>query len=59
LFGIFDEPDIDILREAEGGICVHVRVVGVFAPSVGEARGDGPNFIVCWFIDITSKLHCS
>lgn len=51
LFVIFGEPDIRILDEKSGEICVKVNGVDVFHPSTGEVRSDGPDGIACWFVD--------
>jgi adenine-specific DNA-methyltransferase len=51
LFVIFGEPDIDVLSEPDGKICVKVNGVDVFHPSTGEVRSDGAEGIACWFID--------
>jgi adenine-specific DNA-methyltransferase len=51
LFVIFGEPDITILPEKEGKICVKVNGVDVFHPNTGEVRSDGADGIACWFID--------
>jgi adenine-specific DNA-methyltransferase len=51
LFVIFGEPDITILPQEDGQICVKVNGVDVFDPSTGEVRSDGADGIACWFID--------
>ncbi len=51
LFVIFGEPDIDILEADNDQIQVKVNGVDVFHPNTGEVRSDGPDGIVCWFID--------
>jgi adenine-specific DNA-methyltransferase len=51
LFVIFGEPDIEILPEKDGKICVKVQGVDVFDPSTGEVRSDSADGIACWFID--------
>ncbi len=52
LFVIFGEPDIDILDAENGQIKVKINGVDVFHPNnTGEACGDGPDGIACWFID--------
>jgi adenine-specific DNA-methyltransferase len=51
LFVIFGEPDISILNEKDGKLCVKVNGVDVFHPQTGEVKSDGPDGIACWFID--------
>lgn len=51
LFVIFGEPDITLLPEAGGSICVKVNGVDVFKPQTGEVISDGADGIACWFID--------
>jgi adenine-specific DNA-methyltransferase len=51
LFVIFGEPDIDILKVADGQVQVKVNGVDVFHPNTGEVRSDGADGIACWFID--------
>jgi len=51
LFVIFGEPDIEILTEKNGQVCVKVKGVDVFHPSTGEVRSDNADGIACWFID--------
>ncbi len=51
LFVIFGEPDIELLPEPDGRLCVKVKGVDVFDPSTGEVRSDGADGIACWFID--------
>jgi len=51
LFVIFGEPDIDVLKAANGQIQVKVNGVDVFHPNTGEVRSDGAEGIACWFID--------
>lgn len=51
LFGIFGEPDIDILGADDGQISVKINGVDVFHPKTGEVRSDGVEVIACWFID--------
>ena len=51
LFVIFGEPDITLLHEADGSICVKVNGVDVFKPQTGEVISDGADGIACWFID--------
>jgi adenine-specific DNA-methyltransferase len=51
LFVIFGEPDIAILPEKDGKLCVKVNGVDVFHPNTGEVRSDGADGIACWFID--------
>ncbi len=51
LFVIFGEPDIDILKTADGQFQVKVNGVDVFHPNTGEVRSDGAEGIACWFID--------
>jgi len=45
LFVIFGEPDIDVLPNADGKICVRINGVDVFHPATGEVRSDGPDGI--------------
>ena len=51
LFVIFGEPDIDLLPQPDGKICVKVNGVDVFKPQTGEIISDGADGIACWFID--------
>ncbi|MBK9160411.1 MAG: site-specific DNA-methyltransferase [Nitrosomonadales bacterium] len=51
LFVIFGEPDIDLLPQADGKLCVKVNGVDVFKPQTGEVISDGADGIACWFID--------
>ena len=51
LFVIFGEPDIEILDADGGQVSVKIKGVDVFHPNSGEIRSDGPDGIVCWFID--------
>ncbi len=51
LFVIFGEPDITILPQDDGRLCVKVNGVDVFHPNSGEVRSDGADGIACWFID--------
>ena len=51
LFVIFGEPDIDLLPQDDGKLCVKVNGVDVFKPQTGEVISDGADGIACWFID--------
>jgi len=51
LFVIFGEPDITLLPQKDGRVCVKVNGVDVFDPTTGEVRSDGADGIACWFID--------
>lgn len=51
LFVIFGEPDIDLLPQKDGRLCVKVNGVDVFKPQTGEVVSDGKDGIACWFID--------
>ncbi len=51
LFVIFGEPDITVLPQNDGRICVKVNGVDVFKPQTGEVVSDGADGIACWFID--------
>jgi len=51
LFVIFGEPDIDLLPQADGKLCVKVNGVDVFKPQTGEVISHGADGIACWFID--------
>jgi len=51
LFVIFGEPDITLLPQADGKLCVKVNGVDVFKPQTGEVISDGADGIACWFID--------
>ena len=51
LFVIFGEPDIALLPQKDGKICVKVNGVDVFHPNTGEVRSDSADGIACWFID--------
>ena len=51
LFVIFGEPDITLLWEPDGKLCVKVNGVDVFKPQTGEVVSDSAEGIACWFID--------
>ena len=51
LFVIFGEPDIDLLPQTDGKLCVKVNGVDVFKPQTGEVISNGADGIACWFID--------
>ncbi|WP_018076607.1 site-specific DNA-methyltransferase [Thiobacillus denitrificans] len=51
LFVIFGEPDITLLPQDDGKLCVKVNGVDVFKPQTGEVISDGADGIACWFID--------
>jgi adenine-specific DNA-methyltransferase len=51
LFVIFGEPDIDLIAEKNGKVCVKVKGVDVFKPQTGEVISDNADGIACWFID--------
>ena len=51
LFVIFGEPDIDLLPQDDGKLCVKVNGVDVFKPQTGEVISDGSDGIACWFVD--------
>jgi adenine-specific DNA-methyltransferase len=55
LFVIFGEPDIELLKEADGpqGVRYRVKVLGVdvFRPNEGKVESSGPDEIACWFVD--------
>jgi adenine-specific DNA-methyltransferase len=51
LFVIFGEPDITLLPQANGQICIKVNGVDVFKPQTGEVVSDGADGIACWFVD--------
>lgn len=51
LFVIFGEPDIDLIHEKDGRLCVKVNGVDVFKPQTGEVISDNASGIACWFID--------
>ena len=51
LFVIFGEPDITLLPQASGQMCIKVNGVDVFKPQTGEVVSDGADGIACWFID--------
>ena len=51
LFVIFGEPDITLLPQAKGQMCIKVNGVDVFKPQTGEVVSDGADGIACWFID--------
>ena len=51
LFVIFGEPDITLLPQANGQMCIKVNGVDVFKPQTGEIISDGADGIACWFID--------
>jgi len=51
LFVIFGEPDIDLIPQDDGEMCVKVLGVDVFKPQTGEVISDGADGIACWFID--------
>ncbi|UKJ74260.1 site-specific DNA-methyltransferase [Azospirillum brasilense] len=51
LFVVFGEPDIDILKDADGRLRVRIKGIDVFHPSTGEITSGGPDTIAVWFID--------
>jgi len=51
LFVIFGEPDITLLPQSNGQMCVKVNGVDVFKPQTGEVVSDGADGIACWFLD--------
>lgn len=51
LFVIFGEPDITLLPQPNGQMCIKVNGVDVFKPQTGEVVSDGADGIACWFID--------
>ena len=51
LFVIFGEPDITLLPQINGQMCIKVNGVDVFKPQTGEVVSDGADGIACWFID--------
>jgi adenine-specific DNA-methyltransferase len=51
LFVIFGEPDITLIPQANGQMCIKVNGVDVFKPQTGEVVSDGADGIACWFID--------
>ncbi len=51
LFVIFGEPDIALLPQKNGKLCVKVNGVDVFKPQTGEVISDSADGIACWFID--------
>jgi adenine-specific DNA-methyltransferase len=51
LFVIFGEPDISLLPQDDGKLCVKVNGVDVFKPQTGEVISDSADGIACWFID--------
>lgn len=51
LFVIFGEPDIEVLPQQDGELCVKVNGVDVFDPSTGEVRSDDADGIACWLLD--------
>ena len=51
LFVIFGEPDIEILPQEDGQLCVKVKGVDVFDPTTGEVRSDETDGIACWMLD--------
>ena len=51
LFVIFGEPDITLLPQDDGRLCVRINGVDVFHPNTGEVRSDGAEGIACWFVD--------
>ena len=51
LFVIFGKPDITLLPQPDGQMCIKVNGVDVFKPQTGEVVSDGADGIACWFID--------
>jgi adenine-specific DNA-methyltransferase len=51
LFVIFGEPDISLLPQDDGKLCIKVNGVDVFKPQTGEVISDSTDGIACWFID--------
>lgn len=51
LFVVFGEPDIRILKAADGQVQVKIEGVDVFHPQTGEIESGGPDSIALWFLD--------
>jgi adenine-specific DNA-methyltransferase len=51
LFVIFGEPDLELLPQSDGKLCVKVNGVDMFKPQTGEVVSHGVDGIACWFID--------
>lgn len=51
LFVIFGEPDVDLLKTAEGQYQIKVKGVDIFDPKTGKVRSDETDGIACWFVD--------
>lgn len=51
LFVIFGEPDITLLPQTNGQMCIKVNGVDVFKPQTGEIISNDIDGIACWFID--------
>lgn len=51
LFVVFGEPDIGLIRNADGTVQVEIRGVDIFDPTTGEVRASGVDDIACWFVD--------
>ena len=53
LFVVFGEPDIALVRGADGACTVQLRGVDIFDPTTGEVRSSGKveEDVACWFVD--------
>jgi adenine-specific DNA-methyltransferase len=51
LFTVFGEPDIQIDRQADGRVVVHLLGVDVYDPATGEVRSNDTGQIALWMID--------
>ena len=50
LFTIFGEPDV-LIHDDGPTLCVELKGVDIFKPSLGEVASSEPDEIACWFID--------
>src|SRR6185312_3236279 len=51
LFMVFGEPDVDIERDVDGNLIVHINGVDVYDPTTGQIRSSSTDDIACWFVD--------
>lgn len=51
LFTVFGEPDVELIKVADGKVVVKVNGVDVYDPTTGVVRSGSVEDIACWFID--------
>jgi adenine-specific DNA-methyltransferase len=51
LFMVFGEPDVNLVKDKEGGLTVELNGVDIYDPTTGQVRSSSTDEIACWFID--------